>query len=293
MKGIEQGRITEQYSVVVAPFRQVLQRSNRQDLGFLLKHDVHHFARDFAFAFQEDTPPGILEDDIVDIKTILSPRVEHLFTDRDVTPQENLTAMQHYRLEKGRKVTPYFRSYAVAIMDSMSYLEALRGSNRAEEEETLIRLSQLEVPIAPLCAYYSSQFQVDGEKSDDPTITLDGMRSIIVFNLLTNTMQHSLVTPDNMAGRESVSTTNIDSSDGKITVANLAPYPLPEDFGSWETLALYLHYGLFIAKMYAALSGLELTGKSEETGQFFTKPEGRITGPAEEKPIYKNIVTLG
>lgn len=287
---VEEGRLTEAYTAVVAPYRSLLQRLG--DLSLLLIHDFNHFSMDFRDTFP-NTPWGeVLKGNLISIRTNLPKLIEAGFTHMIPTPPEDPTEFRwlgstREGFDRGIRISPFFGAYALAFMDSMSYMEALVASDGSGEENYLRSLAARKLPLAPIAEGMLSRFYIDGRETDDPTSTVDGIRFIIIYNLLTNAKQHSISTRDN--NKLITSKTELDSATGSITVSNQSPYPLPEDFASWETtLALYAHYGAFIASMYAAIGGFSLDNQSEQTGTYIEER----TRTREVKPAYTVSVTV-
>ena len=188
------------------------------------------------------------------------------------------------------------QTYLEPLFDSMDYLEALASSNAEEEERSLIALSSRRVPLQPICPYYFSRLMVEGVESTDPEITLDGLRFIIFYNILTNASQHSLSA--GKPGHFEYPTNIVDyqKQSGRTVVTNDSPYTFVPDLKSRQAIDNG-QYGLFIANLYADLAGVDLQFGWEQSGTFLDSDEGMEHKLWEQrkvtKPKYKISVSMG
>jgi hypothetical protein len=273
MKSIEGGRLTDVYATRVAPYRKVIQQLHPEDLSMLLNHDFRHFSMDLRSAVRgsvwDKIQTGKFEDVRLRIPQIIKEGI--MPTDMASTPPTNPRARgfhgtQGEQFERGEKIKPFFADYALTLLDSISYLEALASSNTKGEEQFLRSLEERRLPLAPICDLYGSQFRIEGSLPENNDFTIDGLRFLAIYNLLTNARQHCILST-NDDGKKIASITEVDNVSGTITVSNLSDEPLPEDFASMNAIGDTGYYGSFIADLYASLAGSRLSHHSEIVGE--------------------------
>ena len=304
MRSIEGGRLTDAYAARVTPYKKVVQQLAPNDLGTLLNHDFRHFSMDLRSAVRgsvwDEIQTGKFEDVRLHIPQIIKEGIMPI--DMAPTPPNNPHARGFHgtlgeQFERGEKIKPFFADYALTLLDSISYLEALALSNKLGEEQFLYALEGRKLPLAPICDLYSSQFRIDGKLPEDSDFAVDGLRFLTIYNLLTNARQHCILTT-NTNGKKVASLTEVDDASGTITVSNLSDEPLPENFASMNAIGETGYYGSFIADLYASLAGSRLSHNSEvigdhlrTTGSHYTEGTGHVLDQMAV-PKYKISVTL-
>lgn len=269
MQALELGRAPEGYTATIEPYRSLIQTEIRRGFKTLLLHDFKHFDLRFRGAFPDTDVARFLEESNLDEIRKGLPEVIRNTDFNQLTPgvpDPEWSEHTQLRINQGMTIGPYFGAYALTLLDSISYILAVGNDDRDEEEKALFALAQRKVPLAPVCPNHDARLLVDGKETNDPTYTLNGIRFIAFYNMLHNAHQHGIREDENVTGSP-VSTVELNSSPGSFKISNFSLERVPEHIVSDESFYT-LHYGLFLAQMYADIAGLKLEVSATDAGTY-------------------------
>lgn len=164
-------------------------------------------------------------------------------------------------VEKNKRINffPHVAESLTALKDSAGYFYSLVGGGSEENTSLYLeRLKKRELLLNPLCDYFDAKLVVEGE-SEAPSVKVNGLEFVILYNLLGNAYKHSSERL-RVADQELTSIVDFDSVTREFIVTSRSDSDVDAemDLDILTPAKSFLHFGLFISAVYAFHSGKEL-----------------------------------